>query len=676
MRGLNTVLLQLLIGLILGILCGFYLECSLSVILFCLITGFIFFYGLDRFAKQQRKRFVLSGVLAIFLFFTIGILLARLSYPTIRNDHFLNQPRPEAESSFVLELQERLNPGTSAARFVAEVLEINNRQSSGKVLVTFSKDSVATSMKLRTGTILLGKTTLQTEFPLNYPYQFDYGMYLKIKGIEGQLRLNRDNFFIISEQRSGLTYWAAGIRNFLTEKMNRYSLTPDSRAILLALILGERQDLSPQLRQNYADAGVIHILAVSGLHVGILMLLLQFLLKPLGNYRKSRKIKLIIILGIIWAFATITGFSPSVLRAATMFSFLQIGLVYGQRQAGFNALIASALILLLINVRLLFEVGFQLSYAAVFFILWLYPKIEVLWKPKNRILNYYWKLTGMSLAAQLGVLPLSLYYFHQFPGLFLVANLIILPVLGFILIFGLFILILAGLDLLPQLLVQLFDQILIIMNSFIEFIAEAESLIFKHIYFPAILLITSYLLIFSLGYVLKKRSIVTLRWFLISLSALPISLLTLKLTQTESLYVLNGYRSSHLAEVDRHRNLILHKNNPSPTDLRIEQAFNENLQLKSIYHDSLKHVYDFSKNRLLVIDSLGIYELADLDPTHILLTNSPRINLERLLEYFPQVTIIADSRNYRSYVTRWEATCRKRKIPFHNTYEKGFYKLY
>ena len=119
-----------------------------------------------------------------------------------------------------------------------------------------------------------------------------------------------------------------------------------------------------------------------------------------------------------------------------MFSFLQIGLVYGQRRSGYNALIASALILLLINPRLLFEVGFQLSYAAVFFIMWLYPKIENLWLPKSKILRYYWQLICVSLAAQVGVLPLSLYYFHQFPGLFLLANMVVLPILGFILEFN------------------------------------------------------------------------------------------------------------------------------------------------------------------------------------------------------------------------------------------------
>tara|TARA_B100001146_G_scaffold224158_1_gene241112 strand:+ start:47864 stop:49888 length:2025 start_codon:yes stop_codon:yes gene_type:complete len=672
-KGLNTSLLLILIGLVVGIALGSLYKFSLNSILLAQAATFIFF-GLIHFRHRQKKS-CLSGMAALLLFASTGFLIYTISNPLLAKQHYLNVNHANSKNNFVFELEEQLPPGNAQARFTAQMLRVNDKIATGKVLLSIPKDSSINSNDFSIGTIIYVKTSLQTEFPLQAPYQFDYGKYLRNKGIFGQIRLEPGLFINLPQKEIASKLSTYQIRSYLKSKLNHYDLSPDSRAITYALLLGERQDLSPQLRQNYVDAGVIHILAVSGLHVGILMLLVQFLLKPLGNARKTRLLRLIIVIVAIWLFAILTGLSPSVLRAATMFTFLQIGLVYGQRRSGYNALIASALILLLINPRLLFEVGFQLSYAAVSFIMWLYPKIEVLWVPKNKILRYYWQLVCVSLAAQLGVLPLSLYYFHQFPGLFLVANLVVLPFLGFILMYGILILSLSALNLLPDFLMKIYDFTLQLLNSFIELISQADPFIFRNIYFPLILIPVLYLLTFSLGRLIQKINYKNLSRFLIVCALLPLTLLALKLKQNEQFYILNTYRSTSLAQVKGSNNLLLYLNDEKTDISKISNGFMENLQIKEIRTKSLESIYNTPDRPLLVVDSLAIYQLKELQPGYILLTQSPKINLDRLMQLFPNATIIADASNYRSYVKRWEETCKKREIPFHNTYEKGFYKI-
>ncbi|PHQ28173.1 ComEC/Rec2 family competence protein [Leeuwenhoekiella nanhaiensis] len=673
MKGLNTSLLLILAGLIVGIVSGKLHSFSLSSILLAQATAFIFFLLIHLIFL--RKKSVLTGIAAFLLFGSIGLSVYTLSSPLLSEQHYLNQPKITPRANLVIVLDEQLAPGNSQARFIGKMLELNGKTTTGKVLLSIPRDTSANTTNLETGNVLYVNASLQTEFPMQAPYQFDYGSYLRNKGIFGQIRLERDSFIKFTEKENSSEYSAHGFRSYLKSKLNRYQLSPDTKAITYALLLGERQDLSPQLRQSYVDAGVIHILAVSGLHVGILMLLVQFLLKPLGNSKKTRLVRLLIVLTTIWLFAILTGLSPSVLRAATMFSFLQIGLVYSQRRSGYNALIASALILLLISPRLLFEVGFQLSYAAVFFIMWLYPKIENLWLPKPKILRYYWQLICVSLAAQVGVLPLSLYYFHQFPGLFLLANMVVLPILGFILIYGIGILILAVLNLLPDFLIRVYDFILQLLNSFIELIAQADPFILKSIYFPLILIPVCYMLIFCLGRLIQKRNYTRLSGLLIAGAILPLTLLVLKLKQKEEFYILNSYRTTSLANVGSSNHLVFHLNDEKMDLSRITKGFTENLQLQNITTERLKPIYNTPEGPLLLVDSLGIYELNELKPQYILLIQSPKINLDRLITYFPQAILIADASNYKSYVKRWEATCEKRKIPFHSTYEKGFYSL-
>ena len=176
-----------------------------------------------------------------------------------------------------------------------------------------------------------------------------------------------------------------------------------------ALILGQQQDISKEILNDYQYAGAIHILSVSGLHVGFILLFLTFLLKPIPKNKLGNTIRLIIIIICLWGFAILAGLSPSVIRSVTMFSFVAVGMYLKRSTNIFHTLLVSMFLILFFQPSFLFDVGFQLSYLSLFFILWLQPLLSNIWTPKNKIVNYFWDILTVSFAAQIGAFPLSIF---------------------------------------------------------------------------------------------------------------------------------------------------------------------------------------------------------------------------------------------------------------------------
>lgn len=230
-----------------------------------------------------------------------------------------------------------------------------------------------------------------------------------------------------------------------SKAMLRQHLHDDSAyAVVCALLLGDKDALDAETRNAYVDSGSMHVLAVSGLHVGILYMLIVWCF---GLFRLSRKFHFIqhtLSIVLLWGYATLTGLSPSVLRATTMFSVVALGKFLNKRQNIYNSLGLSAIILLMVDPRSITNVGFQLSYLAVLGIAYMTDKIYSGLKVTNRLLDKLWMLTAVSLAAQLATLPLSLYYFGQFPTYFLFANWVVVPLAGLVLYLGIFLLIAGG----------------------------------------------------------------------------------------------------------------------------------------------------------------------------------------------------------------------------------------
>jgi competence protein ComEC len=627
------------------------------------ILGFLFY-------KQKQRTSLLFGMVALLSFVCLGILSVSLWQPKNQKSHYSNQ-KFQDEYVWRVKIQEVLKSTTFSDRYIGTILSKDELKVSGKIILNQYRDSSIQKLQVDDELFVFGK--LSEVKPALNPHQFDYKNYLKNLGIYHQLhQLNNTNYFTTEVSSKTIYGKASSLRNNIISKLQKTDFGKEELSIIQALLLGQRDDISEETYNNYKNAGAVHILAVSGLHIGVLLLLLQFLLKPIEYLPKGKIIKPIVIVLLLWCFALLAGFSASIVRAVTMFSFVTYALYLKRPSNSFNILSLSMFfILLMINPMLLFQVGFQMSYAAVFAIIWIYPMLQKLWSPKNILLKKTWQLLSVSIAAQLGVLPISLFYFHQFPALFFISNLIVVPALGVVLGMGILTIILSLLDMLPTWLVEMYNQLISLMNSVIEWVARQESFVFKNISFDWMQLLISYGIIISL---LAFVTQVNFRRFAVFLTGIISFQLYLFYTAIET----NTKETLLLAQRSKN-SILLHQTgyelNIGTSDNMSSQSIIKDYQvaerIRQIHSDSLKNSYHWRSKKILIIDSLGLYPYEKTD--YILLTQSPKINLERLIDSIQPKQIIADGSNYKSYITRWKKTCTKRKLPFHYTGEKGAY---
>ena len=569
-------------------------------------------------------------------------------------------------------LREKLKSNAYNNRYIAEVIQLNRKPCSGKLLVNLKHNDSDLSFPIGTN-LQITSRLLKHQEPKN-PDQFDYGKYLAHKSILAQIYVGPGDVKMGRQINKDIFYYSDRLRNRILANLEKNLFNPTELAVIAALILGQQQDISADIIQDYQFAGAIHILSVSGLHVGFILMFLTFLLRFLPNTKWSRRLKLLAIIVSLWGFAVLAGLSPSVIRSVTMFSFVAVGMHLKRRTDIFHTLLVSILLILLVEPSFLFDVGFQLSYTALFFILWLQPMLSEVWQPQNKIANYFWQILTVSFAAQIGTLPLSVYYFHQFPGLFFVTNLVVIPFLSVIMALGVVVMVPAAFGYVPLLLVKPLEWSIAILNKVIHYVASFESFIISDISLNRYLMLALYLLVIGLVLWLRKpdfRKTVFVLGALIVFQCCYFGTQWTYETQSEWI-VFNVKKSSAVAERSG-KKITVYSND------KIEK--NKTLQTYAVANFStinavkpLVNTAFFNNKKILVLDSIGAYPVA-CNPDVLLLTQSPKINLERLLQTCKPEIIVADASNYKSYVKIWEATCRKQKIPFHATAEKGYFKL-
>ncbi len=660
---------KLSLGLLVGIMLGYYLQPTLPPTL--LLTGLgLLFLGI-LFVLKKRTDFPLFEIVSILLTIFIGLLTFTLSQPENHSDNYSHVSKNE-NSIWHLKIREVLKPTSFSDRYIAIIQEIDGKKASGKIVVNTPSGTDINLFKVDDEFLLL--TQPQTIKPPLNPHQFDYKKYLRNLGITDQVNLSSTNYFRLASHTTTFYGTAAGLRNKITAKLRQSNFGEAQLGIIQALLLGQRNDILKETYDDYKDAGAVHILAVSGLHIGIILLLLQFVLTPLERLPHGRTIKLLLIVLLLWGFAFIAGLSSSVVRAVAMFSFLAYALFLNRPTSTFNILALSMFFILLIHPMFLFQVGFQMSYAAVFAIVWVYPMLQRFWFPKNVLLQKVWQLTSVSIAAQLGVLPISLFYFHQFPGLFFVSNLLIIPFLGILLGMGILVIALALLNLLPKFLVVLYDFLIDAMNSLVGWVAGQKVFIFRDIHFDAVQLVLGYAVIILLVQMLVKADYKRTIAFLVTIIGFQMwSFLVLYQTEhKEELLVLHQTRNSVMFHQLGNRLNVITTDSSRTRNMVTDYKVAENI--REISYPTTKNSYRLASKDLLILDSVGVYPVNN-SIDYVLLTQSPKINLDRLLDSLRPKMVISDGNNYRSYVERWQASCEKVKIPFHYTGDEGAFSI-
>ncbi|VAW14579.1 DNA internalization-related competence protein ComEC/Rec2 [hydrothermal vent metagenome] len=653
--------------MVLGILLGRYVHFSLllSILLTLISIGFLGFL----LFKQTHRKFIVFGATTLFTTLCIGILAVSLWQPRNRTNHYTHQTF-QKQHTWRLKVREVLKANTFSDRYVGILYAMDDQKVSGKVILNFSVDTLNQKYSVDDELLFYGEFD-SVRPPIN-PNQFDYRAYLKGLGIYHQIRLNTANHFVLENSSKTIYGVAAAFRNTISAKLREANFGKDELGIIQALLLGQRNDISEATYTNYKNAGAVHILAVSGLHIGILLLLLDFFLRPIERLPKGKTLKLVTIVALLWGFAFLAGLSASVVRAVTMFSFVAYALYLNRPSNTFNILALSMFaILLVFNPMLLFQVGFQMSYAAVIAIVRVYPLLQRLWFPKNKIVLKVWQLLSVSIAAQLGVLPISLFYFHQFPGLFFVSNLLIVPFLGLILGMGILVIVLALLNSLPAFLVDGYDSLIRWMNTIIEWVAQQEAFIFINISFDRVQLVLSYLMVIGFLILYSKVTFKRTAVFLCSVIGFQLWFFySIHITnKKEVLFLAHQTKNSILIHQTGNALSVLSYNKEAAKRIITDYKVAE--RIKTIEHRPLQNSYKFKNKNIIVIDSFGSY--ISKKGHYLLLTQSPKINLERLFDSIRPKQVIADGSNYKSYVKRWKTTCDKRKIPFHYTGEKGIF---
>lgn len=675
---LNVPFVILTISLVLGIIVGYYISISLKLAIILQtvsITGLVISWWYAN--KIFRSAIHFSGlVITTFLFF--GITLVTLYHPKNDPFHLTNQlNNHERHVAFEFAIKKRLKSTSFYDKYIISLTSLENNKVTGDVLLRLPNKTLKT--KLITGESYLTYALLEPIPEPSNPNQFNYATYMSYEYVFYQTTPDFKDLILTNKTKFSAYRLADIIRTDILKNLTNYTFTSKQLAITNALILGQKQDIDIDTFKDYQNAGATHILAVSGLHVGILLILLNFILKPLDYiFKKSRELKIVLIIIVLWCFAIIAGLSPSILRAATMFSFVTIGTYFRSKTSIYNALVISIFILLTMDPLLIFSVGFQLSYIAVFSIIWMQPHLVKIYKPKFYIDKILWKTLTVTITAQIGLLPLLLFYFHQFPLLFIISNLIIIPILGIVLGLGILVIILAQMNLLSDWIALIYGSLIDVINIIIHWVAAQKVFIIKDISFSGRMLISGYLLIIVFIQTLKNYHVKKLFALSIALTLFLSVIVYEKYIShnIEELIVFHNHRNTTIGVSENQQLKLFSKD--SITDTTIDfltkgylVANNFELLPPQILHN----IYTYKDKRIFIIDNNGIYELPNFRADIILLINSPKIHLDKVIEQIQPKQIIADGSNYISYLDRWENTCIKQKIPFHRTDKKGAYIL-
>ena len=676
MKILQFPLARIFIGFLFGILLCRIVSLNSIFIFSCLLFGIIVLSICSLYSQKNSFYKILFGIFVFLVSFLLGISTSLIHKENSNSYHYTNQFN-DYEKVHVLDLLlvEELKNTQKNKRYVSIVKKLDCGRSFGKVILNIPKEYNGKNLKIGSRLEVIG-IVFKNKNPLN-PNLFDYGRYLENQEIYAQV-YTKPNQIKITNYEAGLWAGFSNFRETIISNIEESAISKEELNVLNALILGQQQDISPEILKDYQYAGAIHILSVSGLHVGFILLFITFLLKPISNSRKGSLLKLTLVVLSLWSFAILAGLSPSIVRSVTMFSFLAIGIHLRRTVNIFHTLVVSMLLILLFKPSFLFDVGFQLSYLALFFILWLQPILAGIWQPKNKITTYFWDIITVSFAAQIGAMPLSIYYFHQFPGLFFVTNLLILPLLGIIMAVGVVAVLIATFHTVPEFIAKAIEFLIALLNSIIHWVASFDVFVFKNISFSTAMLWSSYLVIILIILWIKKPAFKRLTLVFVSILLMQIIFIFQKneSQNNEELIVFNYKKNTIITE--RIGNAVTVYSNDS-----IRKNLNSNLVIQSYLvgnfcevtaKKSLQNLMYFKHQKIVVIDSSCIYQ-KEIYPDILVIIQSPKLNMQRLIKTYKPKEIVVDGSNFKSYIRIWEATCRKEKIPFHYTNEKGFYKI-
>ncbi len=495
--------IRILLPFLCGILIQYFFPFPYSICIF-LFLGILFIIKYHNSSKFPSKRFAdryCFGIAISCFFISTGIATL-----LIKQKEDLGNFPGKHKYAIASVLNNKETPRTICCEAEIQEWVQHNKKTIRdrlKVILYFKPDS--TSRSLTKDDFILFKPDLVSIGNFKNPESFDYASYMKHKGIQYSQYLNSNEWkYLGHKKNNSIKSTALEIQESICKKLQNNNFSETSYAILVALLLGNTDYITPEIRSEFSTSGLSHILAVSGLHTGIIWSLLYVLLSPLVWIKLSR-LRPILILVFLWIYAFISGLSPSTVRATIMISFILFGQILDRKGTSLNNLFAAAFFMLLYNPYYLFNISFQLSFIAVFSILYIYPVLYHTIAPSSKWSSYITSIFCVSAAAQIGTLPLVIYYFHELPLFSLLTNLIIVPFLPIILGVGILVLITDYLQISVNFLIEGLDQSLIYIEHLTRAIASLSYSSIRNIWIEPHYLLFLFIVIFTFFWSFRTR---------------------------------------------------------------------------------------------------------------------------------------------------------------------------
>jgi len=450
-------------GILLYPLFGFFTPKIYWWILACVFLAYVLLLSVN----ETRNRFYLRALISVLAYAQLvvaGAFFTHLKDSKNDTQHILHLQEPLTGYLAVVIGNDEQKPNSIANRLLLKSGFDGKAHFpiQGEVLIYHRGEA-----GLQPGQLLWVKGMPQEISPPNNPGEFNYRKFLQRQQISHQHFIGNQFHKLGTVNEQPVEDFFLKIRSGILGEMDLKITDYQANQVAKALLLGQKKNMEKDLSEAYASTGAMHILAVSGLHVGIVYGFFFLFVKPFRLSLGKRILYLSFLILIIWSYALLTGMSPSVMRAAAMFSLMALAQMKSRSPSIFNAIALSALILLAFDPFLIFAVGFQLSYMALLGILLFQPLIVGIWLPKNKFLEYAWQISSVGIAAQLATFPISVYYFHMFPTYFILSNLIAIPGAFLIMSVGVPFMVMAKVPYLSDGLAWVVEKLILLLNQLI-----------------------------------------------------------------------------------------------------------------------------------------------------------------------------------------------------------------
>ena len=497
----KTPFFRLFIAFTAGILFQFFIGFNACFFFVCTLTSACLIIA-DFFIEKSifRWRWVF-GTGFFLLLFSVGLYGTKKASNKTDFDYF-----DEERLYFCEIIDAPVEKAKSVLCKVRLISTIDNASDlNNNMIIYLPKDSASLLLNINDRLFICAR--FLTPSTLGNPNEFDYGKYLKYKGIAATAYVSDRNWKRLNDKPIySIRYFSNVCKKRVLSICKELGIAGDEFAVLAALTLGHKDELTSEIKESFSGSGAMHLLAVSGLHVGVIFMVFNVMLGFLDRTRKTKILKTILIIIFLWQYAFIVGLPPSAVRASIMLSLGSFAIILKRKSQTYNTIFATAFFMLLYNPYYIFDIGFQLSYVAVLSIVYFHSKLIALLTIKNKFLKYCWSSLCISLAAQLGTTPICLFYFNLFPNYFWLTNMIIVPLASVIIYSFIALFFLHWIPYLNVILATLLTWTVKIGNYSVDFIYHLPYSVMNSVWLEKHQVFLMFLIIiaFSAGFVYRK----------------------------------------------------------------------------------------------------------------------------------------------------------------------------